>query len=527
MKLLFNQVTKLLCVLFLGLLLATSSSFAQLKEVNLRQYTELDGVPGADLSSVLTDKFGYIWMGTINGLARFDGYEFTKFINNPNDPASVQGLFVTSLFEDSKGSIWVGSEPSWLNRYDPSTRTFRQYSFKNLIAHPAEVNLDVICMAEDSKGRIYFGVSGYYGQGISHGLLYLDEKDDSVRRYVPANKQIIRNVYNLTADNKGDIWILSYNGMFKIDSNRQLHSIHSLDSDFKKNKDNPSDMRFDSAGHLWLISTNSRFCEVDLRDSSAMWYAPFKSTDFFRNKLAIDKNDNIWIGTKYGLTRFVQNTKKFEYFQNDSLNQSGKASNPVQDLALDSFGSLWVGTNAQGLLKYEERTVFKSYTSTNDSKNRVTPGWADFICESHDKKIWFVTQNGVGGLNNLDLQTGVIHSIPDLTVFSHGCLQITGLQEDTPDEWILGTNHGIYRYFSKTGVTKKIFLNGLPEYIRINIFLTDSKGNEWLVTYNGIYKKDNSSDQFRRYDLSTLPGSNILSNQTQWPGNRIRTEYEL
>ena len=74
MKLLFNQVTKLFSAILLALLLATSASFAQLKEVNLRQYTELDGVPGAEVLSVLADKFGYIWVGTRNGLARYDGY---------------------------------------------------------------------------------------------------------------------------------------------------------------------------------------------------------------------------------------------------------------------------------------------------------------------------------------------------------------------------------------------------------------------------------------------------------------------
>jgi len=513
MKLLFNQVTKLFSAILLALLLVTSASFAQLKEVNLRQYTELDGVPGAEVLSVLADKFGYIWVGTRNGLARYDGYEFKKFIDNINDPASVHGLIVMSLFEDSRGYIWVGNQGSWLNRYDPATRTFRQYSFKNIIDHPANVELDVISMAEDNQGRIFFGVSGYNGESISQGLLYIDEKDDSVRRYDSADKQAISNVYSITKDKEGYIWFLSYNGLFKIDAHKQLHPIHSLDEDFKKNKDSPADMKFDNQGHLWMITGRLRLYDINLRDSSVISYSPPISEGNYGIRLAIDKNENIWIGTRYGITRFVKNTKKFENFQNVVRNQLEKTYASVSSLTFDAFGSLWVGTQAQGLLKYEERAIFKSYTSTNDPKNPVTPGWVDNICESHDKKIWFVTSqlSVIGGINTLDPLTGVIRTIPYRTLVP-GLVQINGFREDIPGEWILSTYTGNYRYFSKTGEIKKIVLNGLPDHSRIKKFLTDSKGNEWLCTYNGLYKKDKGSDLFRRYDLSTIPGGDVASN---------------
>ena len=95
----------------------------------MTQYTESDGLPGAQVNKLLVDKLGYVWVGTINGLARFDGYEFKRYYYNPNDTATLHGLNVWSLFEDHKGQIWVGSAPSFLNAYDPVTKTFRQYDF--------------------------------------------------------------------------------------------------------------------------------------------------------------------------------------------------------------------------------------------------------------------------------------------------------------------------------------------------------------------------------------------------------------
>src|SRR5271170_5396204 len=236
---------KLLCLfrakIFSGvflclILLVKTSLFAQLNDRNLTQYTESEGLPGAEVHAVLTDQFGYIWIGTINGLARYDGYEFKRFFSNPNDSASIKGLNIWSMFADSKGQIWVASAPSFLNVYNPATRSFRHYDFTNLIEHPANVELGIASMAEDDKGRIYFGVFTNYGETISSALLYIDENSDSLKRFITEDKQPIQNVGTVTKDKQGNIWFLSYSGLFKIDTNRKLHAIHVLDDDLKKNK---------------------------------------------------------------------------------------------------------------------------------------------------------------------------------------------------------------------------------------------------------------------------------------------------
>src|SRR5678809_509450 len=116
----------------------TVNSSAQLNSNNLTQFTEKDGLPGAEVHDILIDKFGYLWTGTVNGLARYDGYEFKRFYYNPNDTATIHGLNVWSLFEDGKGQIWIGSAPSYLNAYDPVLKKFRQFEFAHLIKHTAD-----------------------------------------------------------------------------------------------------------------------------------------------------------------------------------------------------------------------------------------------------------------------------------------------------------------------------------------------------------------------------------------------------
>ena len=128
-------------------------SYAQLNSSRITQYTELNGVPGNEVNRVLVDRQGFVWVGSVNGLARFDGYEFKRFYFNPNDTNSIHGLIVWSMMEDKKGRIWIGCGSSYLNVYTPSTQSFSRYPFKQLVKNAANAEVDVAAIAEDRKGQ--------------------------------------------------------------------------------------------------------------------------------------------------------------------------------------------------------------------------------------------------------------------------------------------------------------------------------------------------------------------------------------
>ena len=140
-------VTIFLCLAFS----VFTGSFAQLNSGNLTQFKEKDGLPGARVNALLIDKLGYSWVGTINGLARYDGYEFKRYYFNPNDTGSIHGLIVWSLHEDRRGKIWVATSPSFLNVFDPATRNFRQYDFSQLVNHSVTVEVNIRTMCEDNN----------------------------------------------------------------------------------------------------------------------------------------------------------------------------------------------------------------------------------------------------------------------------------------------------------------------------------------------------------------------------------------
>jgi len=505
-------------IIFFYLLLAISfHSYAQLNSGNLTQFTEKDGLPGVQVNSVLIDRHGYLWAGTINGLARYDGYEFKRFYYNPNDTASIHGLVVFALFEDHHGKIWIGTNTSFLNLYDPVFKTFKQYGFKHLINCTSNIEPIISAICEDNNGRIYFGVTTYYGESISTGLVYKDEKDQELKRFKTPDSLAIANVISLTKDKAGNIWCMSFSGLFKIDSRGKLTKIHitALGNEFNLSNEIPTDLKFDNDGHAWMITTHDRLIGVNIETGDyKVWLPninPTSINNFTRKVMAMDKEDNIWLATDDGIWFFNRKTSQFSSFNNGVKKELEHV--PLIELKFDGFGTLWAGTNADGLIKYEERPQLKSYVFNKADKNSITPGWANYFYEASDGKIWIVTSGAASGsgINVLDVQTGKIQPIPFSTLSTKSSDGYC-IWENSPGELYLSVFRGIYAVSSKTRKAKQIALRGVPDSVTVISHFKDSRENEWLCAQDGLYKKDNGSEQFRKYDLSKVSGGDAASN---------------
>lgn len=496
---------------FLLFLLCFQTVNAQLNPVFLKQYTEQNGVPGAEVNRILPDHFGFIWLGTINGLAVYDGYEFKRFFNDPNDTASIEGLVVWSVFEDSKGRIWVGTGQSHLNMYNPVTKKFRRYNIENLIDHPATVEVGVTAISEDGNGTIWLGVSSQYGQEIKTGLLYYDEAGDKIETLVPNNSPEVSNVLRMKNDAEGNIWFLSYRGWFKIEKSKKLRRISAFDKYFTGNEF-PTDFAFGPSAHEWMITNRGKLFEINLADSTAKIHQVLNvPEDNFRNNIKIDDQQRIWIGTYAGVFRYQIKTGVVESFANSA--QNPLENSVIFDIAIDSFGTAWIGTGDKGLFKYEERALFTSLQHSKKEKNSITPGWANLISNVSGNKICIATNDqGIAAVNIIDPATGKIESFTSTNYFP-GVYSVFGLYEEVPGELLISTNRGLLRL--STTAKKLLPLNDpeFPATVPINRFYKDGKDNLWLSTANGLYRRRKSEKQFSRYDLSKLKGSNESSNE--------------
>lgn len=488
---------------------------AQTEPVNLVRYTEEDGLPSSQIYELLSDKQGYIWIGTINGLARFDGYEFKRFYNDPADSTSIKGLNVWTLFEDSKGRIWVACGPSILNVYDPSTKVFKQLSYTHLVPHQENIELGIITITEDSKGRIYLGVTTNYGEPINTGLLFIDPGKSEIERFTGVET---KNIYGSAKDADDNIWMLARSGLIRIDSKGKL-SIKKIPfaDQLAINDEYTNEIKSDSKGHLWLITNKGNLYEYNpttdkyIPHETALMI-PSKETTLGYPNLAIDKEDNIWFGTSTGLYSYNTKTRNLESI-NHSANQALILSS-ILSLNFDSFGSLWIGTFSGGLFRYDGKAMFNSYSYHQEDPHSITSGWANNIIESSDGQIWISTTGpgGDAGINKINQVT--MELTPYLFKdFMPEASMIFAFLEESPGEFIVSTDVGLFKIKPESYFSSKIKLPGIHDTVFIHDFFTDSKNDLWLCTFTGLYKKSNGIDSYKYYDFRKVQSADARSNE--------------
>ncbi|MBZ5858350.1 sensor histidine kinase [Flavihumibacter profundi] len=488
---------------------------AQLNADRLMQYSEKDGLPASEVFAVMPDRSGYIWTGTINGLSRFDGYEFKRYYYNPNDSNSIKGSLIWSLFEQPNGNIWIGGV-SALNRYDPVTKIFHHYNYLPLIDQPENVETGILAINSDAKGRIYFGVRINRGTGITHGLLYYDEKTDALKRFEYPDSLVIGEVWYSSLAKSGDFWFLSNTGLFKINPAGKLSRYTGL-SEIINSQIYPSGLYADEEGYLWTGLSNAQLCRINLLTGEKTLYSlqglfGNKKEGMSFNSMDGGPNQTLWIGSNYGLVVFNKNTQKAEIFKEVSDKKIEREG--LWSIKFDAFGTLWMGSNTKGLLKYDNTSLLKTYSNKNEVKNSLSPGWANNVREISGGKILITTggQNGTGGFNVLDPVTGMISIIPNNEI-APLIWGINGVYENAPGEYIINTYRDNYLFWPATKKVEKLNLPGVPDNTVIWTFYTDKQQNFWLGTSRGLYKRDKGASTFKLYELSVLPGSNLTSNE--------------
>ena len=183
-------------------------------------------------------------------------------------------------------------------------------------------------------------------------------------------------------------------------------------------------------------------------------------------------------------------------------------------LIVDSYGTLWIGSSNNGLIKYENKAQLTSYIYNKEDKNSITSGWANFIYEAVDGKIWIGTSgsSNTSGINVLDTRTGVLTPIP-FSRLSGGLDGVFSLWENNPGEMYVAGYKKLFQLSEKTDELKPTSLPGAPDTISILYHLKDTRQNEWLCTLTGLFKKSKGAHVFTKYDLSKIDGCDAGSNQ--------------
>lgn len=538
-------------VFLIGIFLFLHKSIAY-SQNNISSFDHIlieNGLSSASIRCIFQDSKGFIWVGTMDGLNRYDGNSFIQYNHIPGDTFSIADNFILSIDEGKNNEIWIGTL-NGISRYCYQSNTFINF-LKEDIDHKKLKTNQIICLTHDSEKNIWMGTEGGGIYKIETSLNKsgnegCNEKSNYRFKHYSVlatnkGKEPQEFVHALYFDSKGYLWVGEIGDMYvtAIDSNKfvRILSYNQNVGPEQRIKSLISFITEDSDGRIWFTEFNTALRTIYSTNSfkidSVVIFNPNKHNPGKNTIeplcLMRDKKNNIWLGTLYdGLYKIsqphnaVQNEKNYTHYFNDPLNSKSIISNQIYCLLEDKSGLLWVGTDI-GVSTYnsnKENFISNKPEDFFDLLKNLSV--TAITCSGNN--CWIGTDdNGVFGKNiltqkNIHLQNTT--EKPDFITNNTICSLLT----DTADNLWVGTGDGLNKISpdvfdfgnSNTHAVIKKFKYNASDSLSIPgdiIFclLKDSENKIWVGTQAGLSWCNPNEEVFHRLKIGTA--SNAISEQ--------------
>ncbi len=484
-------------IIFVLFWVGVSSLFAQQQRVfEFRHYSLEEGLSQSTVFAVVQDELGFIWVGTEDGLNRFDGYQFRVFKNQPSDSTSLSDNYIYSIVKDTSGYLWIGTRHGGLNRFDPRSEHFRSWEVRN--ADGTLTSNFIRKLLRDSSGNIWIATddAGLWRFGPKEERFYSYWGNGEGGKTLPA-----RRIWALLEDQQGNIWVGTRgNGVACLSRDGNFHIFRHRGA----GKEGPSSdhvvaLYEDRQGNIWMGTTQGLDCYNPTTGKWQHWQANLNNPDdphalSYRTILAIleDRNGNIWIGTYGGgINILPPDRSRIFHIRNDPLNLNSLNHDYIWSLLEDVSGGIWIGTRGGGLNYYHpEMRKFEHWYHRPNDANSLSHSDIWSVLEDRRGRVWIGT-NG-GGLNVYDPHTGkfkvLIHNEENPSSISHN--RIWALEEDLQGNIWVGSSEGITRIDST--IQKFQHWRNVPGKSsilpsnRVQALRIDPRGGIWIGTSGGL-----------------------------------------
>ena len=525
-----------------GILCIISFAFSQDPEFNILNYSPGNGLSQSYVEFIFQDKLGFIWIGTEDGLNKFDGYNFTVFKNDPLSANSLTDNSVKSIIAGKDDEVWIGTELGGLNKFDTKRGRITQVihdstnnkpgintSINKLLLHDGK-----LWMATDNGLCIYDTTAKTFSWPFQDSLssnyrdLIIDKNQFiwicgpkiGLRKINPKTHAYIDykisgedGIYNLAHDPLDDDYFYAsadYGALFHVN----INSTEAQNIGYQKDKQNrlPKDLINsilpDTNGTIWVGMDEMGLIRIDtignkLNEFSAhtinAWSGSNSFVALFKSRAGI-----IWAGVHgVGLKQIYQRTKKFKTYRFNQNKNGIIPSNMVNALMIDRNDNLWIITEDKGLSRYNRNT--KQVVHYYDSEHPFNRDYFFEFAEQVDDKVLLSTY--ANGLYAFDPASG----------------RFENFRADTPGKLPLSQN-GIFSIFEDSrrnlwlsylsGEVEKINLlsgekttyhsnpddsTAIPFKI-IYTFYEDNFNNLWLAPENkGLTRYNPKTDNFKTY----------------------------
>ncbi len=451
------------------------------------------------INALYKSENGNIWIGSDNGLNKIQlnkkllsNAQITSYKYDPNNPSSLSNNRVFSIFQDHNGNIWIGTFDG-LNKFDPSANKFHRYYYIPGNANSIAYN-NIYTIYEDNQYNLWVGTF--------YGLSKIDLNSGNITNYHHVSDDFSslphNTVTSIYQDNKGTVWIGNLGSLSQY--NPQKDNFTNYQNDFTDDKSISNNfinsLYADDFGNVWIGTDKGGVNVIDRNKK------PFKHWEYKPNKpnslsgnivnsIYEDQSGNLWIGTSGGgLNVYYIKTGKFKHFEYLPGNPSGLNSNFISAIIQDSSGTMWIGSWGDGinrLNKYNSiaNNQFIHYQENSNIEGNLNGNFvSSFHIDSYNR-LWIGTSLG---LDIYDIHNdSFLHFknplTPDNSIIDVGCLN----QDTSGNIWV-GTLHGLYKIKLEKNTKKQL----APNKTDFSLFINDPKnsnsisGNRIITIYKDL-----------------------------------------
>lgn len=513
--------------------------FAPASPVRFERFSLEDGLSQNSVLAMLQDRQGFLWFGTQEGLNRYDGYTFTTFKHDPDDPNSLSMNSILALYEDREGILWIGTWGGGLNRFDPHSNVWTRYRRND--ADPSSLCGDVItALLEDAAGLLWIGAN-------DGGLCALDRATMTFTRYRHAARDpasLASNAISTIAEGaNGTLWIGAGGfgapgaGLDRLDVATGVFTHFRADLDDASSLGSAaiSSILPAADGKLWVgtggfSAPGAGLHLFDPATEQAVRYQhhdddPDSLADDNVVKLYADRAGNIWAGTWGGGVDRIEMGENgevsFVHHRHDPYRSSSISADIVWAMLEDRAGVFWFGTINGGISKINPQVQhFGLYRHHPQDNNSLGFDVVGAFYEDRAGGVWIGLWGG--GLDYFDRTTGHFTHYPGDPNAKTGLRNdtISAIHEDEAGLLWLGSFDGLYRFDRTTGQ----FTLFKHDETNPNTLINDSvyriaptgDGRLWLGTLRGLDLFDPRTESFTHYlhdpaDADSLPDNQITA----------------
>lgn len=457
------------------------------------------GLPHQQVESMAFDQDGLLWVGTRNGLAKYDGYSFVTYYHNPNDKTTIPHNFIRYIYVDSENNVWIGCDKE-ICRYNRETDDFMRYDVKN---EP------ITRITETLEGSI-----------ICTGMkVFKKGKVEDVFHQMP--RQLEAYVVGLEVSPDNRIFVSTNHSISYFTSDMVSETVldSSVYSDFLSGFDAIAPLFFDKSGLLWIGRDGKGVMSLNLSTGEKTIYDASRLTDGTVRVITEDSKGNIWLGTESGITIINPTSGVIKKVAQRFGNSRTLSDNAIYCIVPDNQDNIWIGTYFGGINLMLRDAIQFHWTAPGYEVGTFSGKAIRGIAEPEKGKLWLATEDG--GINIYDIEHKIVekfNQIPDLGTNVHELFY----DKETGDMWIGTFRNGLFRYNLRTHKYKHYtaFNSGLKSNA---VFAITRQNNDhrrlWIATTLGLMCYDPKTDSIIQSNHPALDTDFIYCLYPDYTGN--------